>query len=275
MPQIEKQTNRVAPKKVVATTNSAWDLGDHVRILMYGQSGTGKTTLWATFPDPILAIVCSGGNKPGELRSVDTPENRKRINPQVAGTVARLKELIDEAKTGKYATVVLDHASGMQDMDLKEELGIDEIPVQKSWGLASQRIYGTVAQHCKEYFRALLGLPCNVVIVAQERTFNDESGSEIITPTVGAALIPSLTGWLNPACDYVVQAFKRARMIRKKVEIAGKVVEQLERGKGVEYCLRCEPHDVYQTKFRLPRGKTLPDVIVDPSYAKIKQVIQG
>ena len=84
-----------------------------------------------------------------------------------------------------------------------------------------------------------------------------------------------LTGWLNPACDYVVQTFKRPRMEKKTISINGVKNVITERGKGVEYCLRCEPHEVYMTKFRLPKGTKLPDVLVDPDYDKVLKVIQG
>ena len=110
--------------------------------------------------------------------------------------------------------------------------------------------------------------------------------SEIIKPTVGAAMSPSVVGWLNPACDYVLQAFKRPRMVEKKVSLGVdpdtkkpivQTVKERWSGAGlkVEYCLRCEPHDVYMTKFRLPKGRTLPEVIVDPDCRKLLAVIAG
>lgn len=114
---------------------------------------------------------------------------------------------------------------------------------------------------------------CNVVIIAQEREFNVESDSELIAPSVGAALTPSLTGWLNPAVDYICQTYIRPKMVDVKTKVGDKVVVNRQRGKGVEYCLRVEPHDLYTTKFRLPRGKIMPECIVDPSYDKIMELI--
>ena len=247
-----------------------------MRVLLYGASGTGKTTLWATFPGPILCLLCSGGDKPGELRSIDTPEYREKIHPRVL-TSSSLEGSLSEA--GAYATVVLDHASGFSDMVLSEIIG-KPVPAQKSWGLASQQQYGQLAMICKESFRRLLGLPCNVVIVAQERTFggkDDGMDPDLMRPTVGAALTPSLTGWLNPACDYVLQTYKRPVMLRKEtVAVKGQPpIVTHERGKGVEYCLRTEPHDIFMTKFRIPKGHYLPECIVDPTWEKIQSVIRG
>lgn len=244
--------------------------------LVYGESGTGKTTFASTFPGPILWLVCSGGNKPGELRSIDTPENRGKITPVVINST---QQMAAEVKRGAgFATTVLDHASGLADLTLKEILGLDELPAQKRWGLAQQQQYGEQALRLKETFRALLNLPGNVVILAQQRTFggkDDGLDPDLLKPTVGAALTPSVTGWLNPACDYVLQTYKRPKYATRKNVVAGKTIETQERVRGVEYCLRCEPHDVFMTKFRLPRGRELPESIVDPDYVKLIAVIEG
>lgn len=268
MPDIVKQSAK--PQKAAKNSGSAWDLIDTITMLVYGVSGSGKTSLWGSFPGPILAAICSGGTRPGELRSINTPEMRKKIDARIIHSTQQMKGLIEEAKEG-IATFVIDHGSGLQDLTLKEILGLDELPAQKSWGMAKQQEYGQSALMCKEIFRAALSLPCNVVIVAQEREFNSESGSDLIAPTVGAALTPSVTSWLNPACDYVVQTFIRPKTGTKMV--AGK--EQKQRLGGVEYCLRVAPHEVYTTKFRMPKGRELPEVIVDPSYDKIIKLIRG
>lgn len=242
---------------------------------MYGQSGTGKTTFAATFPDPILWLVCSGGNRPGELKSIDTPANRARITPKIIHDTAAVREYLREA--GDYATVVLDHATGLADLILKELLHVEELPAQKGWGLASQQQWGQVALQCKEYFRAMLNLPNHVVILAQERTFggkDDGLDPELVRPVVGAALTPSVTGWLNPACDYVVQTYKRPRTEVITTVVAGKTLRTTQRVKGLDFCLRVEPHDVYTTKFRLPGGVQI-DAIPNPSYDKVLALVEG
>jgi hypothetical protein len=256
----------------------------------------------------MLALICSGGGRPGELRSINTPEHRAKISPKVVAWmtppepdvqaayckahnlapahVTSFAEALTDA--ARYKTVVLDHASGLADLILKEMLGLEDFLHAKyrvagkgeSWSVVTQQQYGQLAIECKEAFRKMLNLPNNVVIVAQQRTFGgkeDGAGamSEIIKPTVGAALTPSVTGWLNPAVDFVVQMFKRPRMVANETMIGEEKVVTYSRGQGVDYCLRCEPHDVFTTKFRLPRGLVLPDVIIDPTYEKLAAVIRG
>jgi len=269
MPVVKKQNvNRLPPVENHAKTSpedDVWGMVETARMLVYGESGSGKTTFAATFPGPILWLICSGGSKPGELRSINTPEYRKKITPKIIRSSDDIAEYLDLAKN--YKTVVLDHASGLADLKLKEILGLDELPAQKGWGMATQSQYGQQALQLKETFRALLNLPGNTVIIAQQRTFGEESNSDVIKPVVGASLSPGVVSWLNPACDFVVQTYKRARMETITTEIAGKPVQTTKRGEGVEYCLRTGQHEVYTSKVRTPK-RGLPECIVDPTYEK-------
>lgn len=278
-PQKQLPTKKKSSGSVIDRIQQLKKLETPLKILLYGESGSGKTTLWGSFPGQILAVICSGGNKTGELLSLGTEELRKKIKHVTLETATELREIVDycEGNPG-FKTIVLDHVSGLQDMVLKEILGIEKIPEQKGWGVATQQQYGQCTQQCKEYLRALLNLNLNVVIIGQQRTFggrDDGLDPELISPTVGVATVPSLAGWLYPACDYVLQTFKRPVMEEVVTKIGNKEHKTRKRGKGVQYCVRCEPHDVFTTKFRVPKGTPLPDVIVDPSYEAIMAVING
>lgn len=280
MPKVSKQSTKpVTRKRTGGVLDRIVGIDEEVsggiRLNLYGKSGTGKTSLYATFPSPILAVLCSGGNKPGELISINTPENRKRIKKVVLKETSELFDLVDhQQSTGTYKTVVMDHATGLQDYVLKEILGLDDIPTQLSWGVASQQDWGQVGVQMKELLRALLNLDCNVIIVAQEREFNNDGDGSLLLPYVGSALTPSVTGWLNPACDYICQTFIRPKMVKRQVKVGSKTKTVTERGDGVEYCLRTGPSEVYTTKIRAPKGSDLPMEIVDPTYEKLLKVIK-
>ena len=160
-------------------------------------------------------------------------------------------------------------------MILKEVLGLEELPAQLSWGVATQQQYAQVTMQVKERLRSILNLDGFRIIVAREREFNMDSESDIVMPCVAAAFTPSLVGWLNPACDYIGQTFLRPKMKTKTIKIGGKSQTTEMRGKGMDYCLRTAPHDVFTTKFRAPVGNEVPEYIVDPSYEKIVGIVQG
>lgn len=277
MPTIKKQTAKKVRKRGSSVLDRIGPIGfedEGIKINLYGRSGTGKTTLWATFPTPILAIICSGGSQPGELRSINTPAYRKTISQVVLEKTSELTEVAEYA-AGNFATIVLDHASGLQDMVLKELLGLEEIPAQLSWGVATQQQYGQCALQVKTHLRSLLNLSTNVVIVAQEREFNTDMEGTLLMPYVGSALTPSITGWLNPACDYICQTFIQRQTTTKTIKIGGKESKQTTDTGRMEYCLRTGPDPTYTTKFRVPKGTPLPKWLVDPDYNKIKNLIDG
>jgi hypothetical protein len=256
---------------------------DPIQLLLYGRSGTGKTTVWSTFPKPILGIICSGGTRnPGELRSIAKPgagQDIKHVRLQSSDELRTITEALHDGRL-KYNTVALDHASGFQDLILKELLGLESIPVQKTWGLASRETYGTVGIKFKEYLTALVDAPANVVIVAHERGFVTDGGdSEVIQPFVGAALMPSLSGWLNGTLDYIGQTFLRHHEEERVQKIGGKPKKIMVKTAKIEYCLRVGPHPSYATKFRVPEPDKVPDVIVlsppGSAYSKIRGAIQA
>jgi hypothetical protein len=280
-PSISKQTprpvartgtGRVAqPPRVVQEALSGWPSEDEgVKMVLYGSPGSGKTTLWATFEKPILALVISGGARPGELRSIDTPELREVIEPKVIVDSAQIPMLLEGIHN--YRTVVVDHATGLQDLLIKEILGLDRVPVQKSWGLMTREQYGQLGVKCKELMRPLFDHTCNVVVVAQERSFKEDD-TPVGVPYIGPALTPSVAGWLNQAADYICEMFVREEVVERPSKgPAGK--SRIRTGKK-EHCLRIQCPEVYITKFRAPRFKELPPEIVDPSYEKIMALING
>jgi hypothetical protein len=190
---------------------------------------------------------------------------------------SEIGDLADHLRRGDYKSVVLDTASMLQHLILKEVLGLKTIPVQFSWGFASREEWGVVALQTKERLAQLLDLPMHVVIVAQERAFNtgeDAETSEVLLPYVASALSPSIVGWLNPACDYIGQMYKR-RKTRQKVVGHGAKKRTIEvRTNEIEYVMRAAPDDVYTTKFRAPKGLKVPSVIVDPTFEKIQAITE-
>lgn len=280
-PKVTRQTATEAPANSVDVLQRikpiGFGLSEGINIMLYGRSGTGKTTLWSTFPKPILALVCSGGVRPGEVRSIDDAENRKVIDSvpifhsQEAHKVLENFHLLPR----QYKTIVIDHGTGVQDMILKEVLGLAELPLQKSWGLATQEQYGICVAQSKEVFYRALSINCNTVIVAQQREFKGKGDPEMVIPHVGAGLMPTLADWLNQSVDYIGQTFIRQKEETIKTDIGGEIIETVQKTRGVDYCLRTGAHELYHTKFRKHKKIALPEMIEDPSYEKIIKIIRG
>lgn len=243
-----------------------------IKLNVYGRGKTGKTRLACTFPKPLLLMGTEDGT-----HSVRTVKGVDFIRLQTPGDLEELVPFIRE----RYKTAVLDTAGGFQDLILKEVVGLEDVPVSKTWGLVQQREWGMIGSQFKERMTKLFRLAdeenINIVVIAHERNFTAEDvPADIMLPSIGSALSPGSATWLNGACDFVCQAFIREQTITKEVEaVKGKKTTVREKTGKEEFCLRVGPHPVFTTGFRLPPGRTLPDVIVDPTYEKVSALIRG
>jgi len=239
-----------------------------ISMVLYGSSASGKTTLASTFPKKAL-IVCV---EDGTLSVFDT---KGLYYAEIDKSIQIVTDLAP--KFSEYETIILDGVSSLQSLVLKEILGLDEIPIQNTWGMATRSDWMQVGIQVKEYLRLIMGQKhAHRVIIAQEREFDVTEDSEIVVPFVGPAVSPSIASWLNPEADYIGHTFLRTKTKEVKVKIRGKLKTKIKSVPGVDYCLRIGPNAVYKTKFRRPRSsQDLPEVIVDPTYKKIVHLIGG
>jgi hypothetical protein len=244
-------------------------------MLLYGRSGTGKTRFWGTIPGKTLCLIVSGGKNPEELKSINSPANCKRIKCLPLQTVSDIQDIVDhQNKTQEYDNIIVDHITGLQELVLAETLGLDRIPEQLSWGIATRETWGTVALKMKKLLRTVLDLQCNRILIGQERDFGSDSENDVVMSYVSAAVSPSVIGWLEPAVSYLCQTYKRQRTETKRVKIGGKTKKITKDLEGVEYVLRIGPHATYSTRFRVPEGTELPRELVDPTFPKLLSLMK-
>lgn len=266
---------------------------DWINLSLYGQPKTGKTRLLATFPKPVIILGAEDGTK--SVRDTpnvhfvrlltdlaEPPEDGKYLRfSELEAFLQEAQSLLDAAGNG---TVGLDNASALNDLLLANILGLERLPEQKSWGMATRDQYGQASLQIRTIIRRVLEMRCHSVIIAHEKTFRagDEGAAaadtELVQPMVGSMLSDKVCGWLNGAVDYVCQTFKRLEEVSERRLIPGTKdqYKTVSRRTGrVEYCLRVGPHPTYTTGFRHPPGTELPDVIVNPTFDKIYAIATG
>ena len=282
MPAIQKQNNKPTVKKPVRQMGgsvssrivSVGDLPDTgVKMLIYGRSKTGKTSFACSAPKKLLIISAEVGEA-GGTKSV---HNMKGVDYVQLQNPEEMRELVHDACL-QYETVVVDTATSFESLVMAHILGIERIPEQKSWGMASREDYGKCGLQVKTYLRELLDLPNNTIVLAQERNFGDDKNTESdlnILPTIGAGLQPATAGWLNCAVDYIGGTYIRRQMVEQVNKVAGKEVRTSRATGRMEYCLRVGPDPIFTTGFRRPKEFALADVIVDPTFDMLKKLISG
>jgi len=256
----------MALKKVKKRSSSILDEAEDIvdeeepqTVLFYGRAGTGKTTLAATYPKPLLLLDI----RERGTRSIIGVKGVKRIRinewDQLEDVYWALKD------NDYYKSVVLDQLTAMQSLGM---LHIREIAHVKENDAFSQRNWGRLSglmQQWIEAYRNLSDDGYNVIFNAHERVREpQEEDDDRIAPSVGSNLMGSVSSFVNGAVSVIGNTF-----IREEIDKKSKKRE-------VQYCLRVGPHAYYAAKIRRPKqaGPT-PDIIVDPSYEKIEKISKG
>lgn len=233
-------------------------LGD-VSMIIYGRSGTGKTTVASTFPKPILILDIK---EEGTDSIADYSDDEIKVLPVESWD--DVEQIYWYLESGKhpFKSVVIDTVTQMQEICLKGEL-------QKAGkDFASQQIWGNVAGLMKTWtlnFRDLPGL--QVAFLGQDRVHETDSDDddEQIDPSVGPRLSPSVASTLNAAVKVIGYTYIQ--------EVVKKTSSGITRTK--EYRLRVGPHPYYITKIRKPKDKECPEYIPDPTFDKIVDIMKG
>jgi hypothetical protein len=236
-------------------------LNPNLVMLVYGRSGTGKTAFAATFPKPIAYLDINE-------RGTETIANVEGIE---VGHCEEWQDF-DNAywalnQDTNYKTIVVDQITNLQDMAMREILRRQNKKPSEQF---TQRNWGQLGGLLKEYILnfKMLASRYNVVLIAHERVFGGggEEEDNAIEPTIGARVIPSVGSFLDGAVDAIGNTFIRERTVK----------EGLKKVRHVDYCMRTGPHGSYATKVRRPVSSgPIPDLIVNPTYQKIIDVVRG
>lgn len=259
-----KKTKKKEKKGILDKAVSAADIPQDITALIYGRSGTGKTTLAGSFPPNVLILDF-------KERGTDSIRDIPGVKVLFMESWDDLQDVFWSLESGNhdYSTVVLDTVSGMQD------LAIDNAKIQSgksSDSPTTQKMWGEVSGSMKEIIFQFRDLPMNVVFLAHERVKEADSEDEMdegqLDPEVGPNVIPSVSKTLCAAVKvigntYIKQSFKKKKNSPRETK------------RTVEYCLRTGPHPFYLTKIRTSKSNKVPEYIPDATYVKITDVIKG
>lgn len=289
MPSPIKRGGKPVPKSKGSVWDRVIDVADNtdngLKVNLFGRNGSGKTTLACSFPKPLLLLGFEDGTK--SVRRVDGVKFFRVWNTEDIREISR--GVVEQG----FKTVVLDTATSLQDLVLKEIMNLDDIPVQLAWGTVTQKEYQARAEKTKELMRLFIDLadrnPVNVVILAQEKdhtpkkeegTSTNSNYEDMLTPMIASSLGRSTCDWLQENVDYICQTFTRMETV-VKVKTVGegklkKEVKRVEETGRKEFCLRMDrAHPVFGAKIRADRQTDVPSVLTWPTYERFMAALEG
>lgn len=263
---VTKKIPKKASESILSRAVPVAEVEDYSAVLFYGESGTGKTTLAATYPKPLLIL---------DLREHGTRSIKKVKGADVVriDTWKEYEEIFFELeKDDHYKTIVHDQVSALQALGMdhiRKESGMepDDTFSKRDWGQLSGLMQTWLLNH-----RNLYTLSKHIIFLAHQREFgNDDDTSEDdqMAPRMGARLSPSIESFLNGAVSVIGNTFIREKWVQLDSTKPKKTRE-------VKYCLRIGPHGSFRTKIRRPlEDGPVPDVLVNPTYEKIEDLSNG
>jgi len=242
---------------------------------LYGRAGTGKTTLAGSFPKPALLLDVNdrGTDSVSDIEGIDV------IEVKTWGLFEAIYwDMMDDPdRYEKYKTIIIDTLSMVQQLCVEEVLRRKKKNTENAgqWGSMTRREWGDVSQEMKSWIVRYRDLPKNIVFIAQDRVNKgggedeDDYEEDELMPEVGPALSPAVAKVLNAAVYVIGNTF-----IRRHVVVKGKGKEAV-RKERIQYCMRVGPNPIYITKIRKPKSVGAPDIIIDPTYDDIAEIIEG
>jgi len=236
-------------------------VASNIVMLVYGRSGSGKTHFASTFPTPSLLIDCNEGG-------TDTIADRHDIDHVLITTWEQFDALYWELANGTdYESIIIDQITALQDFAMtdvrrKVKKSSDDVFSTRNWGQMSG-LFKEGLEHMRD-----LKHQYNMCFIAHERIFDSDTDEEadVIVPNISARVIPSVVTFIEGAVDTIGGTFIRERWVGE-----GDQQEAV-----AEYCMRIGPQQYYATKIRRPASAgALPDVIVNPTFQKIKDLTTG
>lgn len=230
-------------------------------VLIYGDSGTGKTTFASSCKKPALLLDVNGERGTDSISDVDD------IDVLKVNSKTDLDYLIDELTSTehKYNSIIIDTLTNVQDMLVEDQKAIK---VNRAGALHLNQ-WGAIGTSMRDLVHDLkTSGNADIILLCQERDdSNDDDNSttidgEVIT-TVGPRLSPSIADFVKAASDVIVNTFKRVHKTKEKVD--NKVVTR----QTVVYSLRVGAHEVFSTKVRVPKSVKLPLYMDNPSIADV------
>ena len=241
--------------------------------IFYGKNGTGKTTLFGSFPGRKLLINIrdDGDDSVSDIKNLEVVD------------ITCWQDFEDVywylyQNPSKFDCVAIDTITQLQQLTIEELMAGKKVHKKFAsktlgdYGTMTKSDWGDVSSLLKTWITNYRNLNCQLVIIAQERTFNvdEDSVENELAPEVGPALSPSTKIHACSAASVIGHMSIRRRIIKTRIKGRKREERQIE-----EFYLRLGPSDTYITKLRKPLSIITTGFLTNPTYEDILETIQG
>lgn len=229
-------------------------LGQRNLWVLYGKSNSGKTWVASTFPKPMLYLQIGDDG----ANTIARVEGVKAIR---VDTVQKLTDISRELLKDKaYKTVVVDTFS----------LLVNEWTSEKVTGKGkrmTQQLWGDLKNDQEDVIKAMYKIARRhiVVLTCHESTDSIEGMEDEITPDVRPSVSKGARTYLEGMANYGIHTTKIIKEVSK-----GNTTKEV-----VKYAADIGPNPYYWTKLQIDPSIKVPARIINPTYEKFMEIING
>lgn len=231
-------------------------LGQRNLWTLWGKSGSGKTHFIGTLPKPLLYIQIGDDGS----NTIANVEGIKAIRAQ---SIDRLKQIGEELKKDKsFKSVAVDTFS------MVTNVWIDVNSVQKKKKMTMQ-MWGDLKIETEELIKIFHEVAETHIVALSCHEANDtiEGMDDEVIPDFGPSTTKGSRIYLQGMANYGIHFTKVNKTVTDKATGEEKEV--------VKYAAHLGPNPYYWTKFQIDDSVKIPEVMINPSYTKILNLIQG
>lgn len=157
------------------------DFDEPARVLIYGDTGAGKTILAATCPDVLIA-ACESGVKSARQFGLKAKVYKSPTWPQFAQFITACRK--GEVDLSRHKWLVIDSSTKLQELMIRHILNVEYKNSNHVRDLDTLQIqdYSKWYNMWKRYVNAINDLPINVMHLAHAMRSEDEEGEPLILP---------------------------------------------------------------------------------------------
>lgn len=191
---------------------------EHLNMLLYGPTGSGKSTAAASAPGAILWVNADGPNALAYARKTarasKTAIFEVRVEPgtdqDVRETLRDVCRHVKDGRAPEVHTVVVDTIAKVR------EALIGQLVVPGAKNTLQQ--FGDVSKALGGFIRTLRDLPVNLIVLAHEDV-QDVDGERIVRPLIGGQLTETVPGEMD------IVSYCAAHREDQEIKYLGQLVE--------------------------------------------------
>lgn len=232
-------------------------LGQRNLWVLWGKSGSGKTHFIGTLPKPLLYIQI------GDDGSNTISEFDGEIKAIRADTIERLKQIGEELKEDDYYQSV-----AVDTFSMLVNVWIDANSTQKKKRM-TQQMWGDLKIEIESLIKLFheVAATHKVALSCHEVTDTIEGMDDEVIPDFGPSVSKGSRIYLQGMANYGIHFTKLKKTVVDK--------ETGEEKEVVKYAAHLGANPYYWTKFQISDTVKVPNVMINPSYSKIINLIKG